>query len=85
VLNRMSALTRSGCSAANKIAIGPASAAAKTAVSLDPDASSTAPTSSAHSSQVGIATRGTPSDPPVTRRSKRMSRVDDASFVRNSA
>jgi hypothetical protein len=53
--------------------VGPPSASANTTVRSDPAASSTARTSSAHSSQVGMALSGTASDAPVPRRSKRIS------------
>ena len=81
----MSALTRSGCNAANMIAIGPASCAAKIAVRSDPAASSTARTSSAHSSQAGMALRARWSDAPVPRRSKKINRLNDASPSSNGA
>ena len=71
--------------AANSIAIGPASADAKIAVRVDPAASSTARTSSVHSSQVGTSLRGTSSDPPVPRRSNRMSRLNFINRARNAA
>jgi hypothetical protein len=69
VLKRIKALTISGCIAANRMATGPESIAAKMAARFDPAAPSTATMSSVDSSQVGMAVREMPSDDPVPRRS----------------
>src|SRR5262249_7150585 len=70
VLTSTSLLTRSGCVAANRMAIGPVSYAAMTAARREPTASSAAPTSSAQSSHVGGVPRRIGSDTPVQGRTK---------------
>ena len=85
VLKRTRALTSSGRIAASRMAIGPESVAARTAVRFDPAAPSTATMSSVHSSHVGMALRETPSEDPVPRRSSMMSLLKEARRVKNSA
>jgi hypothetical protein len=82
VFIKTSAVTRSGSKAANIMAIGPASSAAMIAVLVEPTASSTARTSSAHSSHAGMALRAKPSEAPVPRRSKKVNRLNEASSYR---
>ena len=65
--------------------MGPASTVARMDVCSDPTASRTLSMSSVHSSHVGMALRGTPSDAPVPRRSKKINRRNDANRLRKSA
>jgi hypothetical protein len=74
VLNRISALVRSGLVAAKYIPIGPASSPTRIAVLSEPTPSSTAANSSAYDSQGGRWSSGAGSEAPVPKRSNRISR-----------
>ena len=85
VLRRTRALTRSGCMAANRMAIGPVSSVAMMAVLVDPAASRTAVMSSVTSLPGGHGIESNRIGDAGPRRSKTMSLVNEANCVRRRA
>ena len=83
--NKINAIVRSGCDAANRVAIGPPSEWPSTTTRSEPTASITARASSILTSREGSRSSGTRSDMPTPRLSNTITLANDESRSRNRA